>query len=163
MCLIWNVVDKTCQFIMGVRLSLLSAIPKHLTNGPLRPFVPILVFLWQPRVGTAPVCGSVWYDTETGVVSHHEPLSSGYSLPVHYTPWLLACYTMQLYTLMRIDYHVTRLWYTMQPRSISSSRTPRRFCGVDHRKKLACINTAHNLPYILRLRPFQLITFSSAC
>lgn len=126
---------RPANFFVEVRLSLLSAIPKHLTNSTLRLLVPILVFIWPPRVGTAPVSGSVWYDTETGVVSHHEPLSSGYSLPVHYTPWLPACYTLQLYTLMRIDYHVTRLWYTMQPRSISSSRTPRSFCGVDLRKK----------------------------
>lgn len=128
MCLIWNVVDKTCQFIMGVRLSPLSAIPKHLTNGPLRPLVPILVFLWPPRVGTAPVNGSVWYDTETGVVSHREPLSSGYSLPVHYTPRLLSS--------MVAFAHVTVCMGNTLMRATSG--TPRRFCGAGLcKKKLA--------------------------
>ena len=80
--------------------------------------------------------GGVWYDTETGVVSYREPLSSGYLLSYHYSTSTWPATYLQLYTLMRIDYHVTRLWYTMQPRSISSSGTPRSFCGVDHRKRL---------------------------
>lgn len=29
--------------------------------------------------------GSVWYESETGVESYHEPLSSGYSLSYHYS------------------------------------------------------------------------------
>lgn len=38
--------------------------------------------------------------------------------------------------------------------------TPERFRGVGL-KKFACINNAHNLHYILRLRPFQHITFDN--
>ena len=61
---------------------------------------------------------------ETGVIRYREPLSSGYSLPSHYNSWHLVpssrhSHREYLESLMRF-----------------SSRTPRRLCGADHRKKL---------------------------
>ena len=109
-------VDKTCQFSKEVRLSLLSAIPKHLTNGTLRPLVPILVFLWPPRVGTAPVVGAFGTNRKpesNRIMSRYQVATPSRTITARATgPKVIAD------SLMR-----------------TSSRTPRRLCGVDPRKK----------------------------
>ena len=111
-------VDKTCHFVAEVRLSPLSAIPKYLTNGPLRPLVPILVFLWPPRVGTAPVVGAFGTNRKpesNRIVSRYQVATPSRTITARATgPEVITD------TLMR-----------------TTSRTPERFCGVDHCKKIA--------------------------
>ena len=108
---------RPANFLEEVRLFPLSAIPKHLTNGTLRPLVPILVFLWPPRVGTAPVVGAFGTSRKpesNRIVSRYQVATPSRTITARATgPKVNAD------SLMR-----------------TSSRTPRRFCGADHRKRL---------------------------
>ena len=110
-------VDKTCQFSKEVRLSLLSAIPKHLTNKAAPPARTDINF---PLAASGRHRSGMWERlaiTETGVVtvmSRYQVATPSRAITARATgPKVITD------SLMR-----------------TSSRTPRRLCGVNHRKRL---------------------------